>query len=550
MKKRFQLFLGASALLLAACGSGNAATDSSAGTTSNGEALAAEQVINLSVTNELATANPLYMQDIQTTTGAQQYLEGLFRLDENNVAQPALAADYQVSEDGLTYTFTLREDAKWSNGDPVTAHHFVYSWQKAVNPETAAPYAYMFEPIVNGTAINKGEMDPSELGVEATSDTEFVVHLNVPVAYFPAMLTNPYFFPLHEAFVEEHGDAYGTSSETALSNGPFELVDWEGGKQSWSYEKNEDYWDAENVNLEAINVQVLKETATALSLYEAGQIDNALLSGEYALQMQGSVGYLTESIANTTFLQFNLENESLANLNLRKALNGVINREELVNIILGNGSRPTTGFVPDQFAVDPETGADYTEEQPEFAGFDLEAAQQSLEAAKAELGTDTISLELTADDDETSKKVSQYVQGAIQNNLEGVEVNLVNIPKNNRIAKGGSGEFDIILGGWNAIIPDPVNMLDLGHSKTPFNHGRFQNAEYDALLDAAEGEHANDEALRYEDLRKAEAIFVNELGVAPIYHSSEAFLWNPDIKDIVRHSVGARYDFKNAYVVE
>lgn len=546
MKKRLWATLGAASILLAACGSGIAATDTGAG--SNGSAQAAEQVLNLSVTNELATANPLYMQDIQTTTGAQQYMEGLFRLDEDNVAQAAIATDYQVSEDGRTYTFTLREDAKWSNGDPVTAHHFVYAWQKAVNPDTAAPYSYMFEPIENASAITKGELDPAELGVEAISDTELVVHLNVPVSYFPEMLTNPYFFPLHEAFVEEQGDAYGTSSESTLSNGPFELSDWEATGQSWSYVKNDDYWDAENVNLEAINVQVIKETATALSLYESGQLDNVHLTGEYALQMQGSEGYLTENIANTTFLQFNMGNEYLSNLNLRKAINAVLNREELVNNILGDGSRPTTAFIPDDFAVDPETGADFIEEQPEFAGFDLEAAQGYLQAAKEELGTDAITLELTADDDENSKKVSQYVQGAIQNNLEGVKVNLVNIPKNNRIAKGASGDFDIILSGWNAIIPDPVNMLDLGHSETTFNFGHFHNAEYDAFLDAAEGEHANDEILRYEDLRAAETIFVNELGVAPIYHSSEAFLWNPEVKDIIRHSVGARYDFKNAYV--
>lgn len=243
-----------------------------------------------------------------------------------------------------------------------------------------------------------------------------------------------------------------------------------------------------------------------------------------------------------------MENESLANLNLRKAINAVINRDDLVNVILGNGSRPTTAFVPDNFAVDPETGEDFTAGQPDYEGFDLDAAQEYLDAAKQELGTDTIEFELTGDDDETSKKVSQYIQGEIQNNLEGVEVTIVNIPKNNRITKGGSGDFDVILGGWNAIIPDPVNMLDLGHSETTFNHGHYANPEFDALLDAAEGEHANDEVLRFEDLRAAETIFVNDVAVAPLYHSSKAFLWDPAIQGIVRHSVGARYDFKDAYV--
>lgn len=538
-----------SALLLAACGNESGAEESTS-TGNESAALAADQTINLSVTNELATANPLYMQDIQTTTGGNQFYEGLFRLDESNVAEPALAKDYEISEDGLTYIFQLQENAKWSNGDAVTAHDFVYAWQKMVNPDTAAPYAYIFEPVVNAAAINQGEMAAAELGVEAVSDTELVVHLNVAVSYLPEMLTNPYFFPLNQAFVEEQGDAYGTSAETTLSNGPFELTNWEGGAQSWSYVKNEDYWDQENVVLETINMQVTKETGTALNLYESGQLDSVLLAGEYALQMQGREDYVTENIANTTFIQFNMENESLSNENLRKAFSAVLNREELVEIILGNGSRPTTAFIPDKFATDPETGEDFTVGQPEYEGFDLEAAQDYLAAAKQELGTDTIEVELTGDDDETSKKVSQYIQGEIQNNLEGVKVNLVNIPKNNRIAKGGSSDFDMILGGWNALIPDPVNMLDLGHSETTFNHGNYHNEKFDALLDAAEGEHANDEALRYQDLREAESVFMNDLGVAPLYHSSEAFLWNPNIKGIVRHSVGARYDFKDAYVEE
>ena len=548
-------FVSCAGLLLASCGNTSETADSSAAGSSTSQAsttetLAADQTLQLAVLTEMSTANTLQVQEIGTTTAINQFMEGLFRLDENNLPIPALAADYVLSEDGLTYTFQLREDAKWSNGEPVTAHDFVYAWQKATDPNTAAPYAYMFEPIQNAKEITSGEKAPSELGIQATSDYELVVNLIVPVSYFPAMLSNPYYFPQNEAFVTEHAEQYGVTSEDTLYNGPFELANWDTTSQSWDYVKNPDYWDAENVQLDNIHVEVIKETATRMNLFESGSIDNTLLSGEYAIQLQGDPAYVTENIANTTFLQFNFADADLSNLNLRKALSSVLNREEIVTNILGNGSRATTAFVPDNFATDPTSGEDYTVDRPDFAGLDLEAATAYFEKAKDELGKDTFTFELVTDDDEASRKVGQYIQGAVETNLPGITLSLTNIPKNNRIAKGKSGEFQIILGGWNAIIPDPINIMDFAHSKTVFNYGGYNNAEVDRLLDAAENEDANAIAQRFEDIHAAEKIYMDELGVAPLYHSSEAFLWNPNVKGIVRHSVGARYDFKNAYIVE
>ena len=545
--------LSCTGLLLAACGNTAETADSAVARSSEAsttETLAADQTLNLSVLTELSTANTLQVQEIGTTTAINQFMEGLFRLDENNLPIPALAEDYSLSEDGLTYTFKLREDAKWSNGESVTAHDFVYAWQKAANPETATPYAYMFEPIQNAKEITAGEKKPAELGVQATNDYELVVNLTVPVSYFPAMLSNPYYYPQNEAFVTEHAEKYGVTSEDTLYNGPFELANWDTTSQSWDYVKNPDYWDAENVQLENIHVEVIKETATRMSMFESGDIDNTLLSGEYAIQMQGDPAYVTENIANTTFLQFNFANEELSNLNLRKAFSSVLNRDEIVNNILGNGSRATTAFVPDHFAADPTSGEDYTADSPEFAGLDLEAATDYLDQAKAELGKDSFEFEIVTDDDEASRKVGQYIQGTFEANLPGVKISLTNIPKNNRIAKGKSGDFQIILGGWNAIIPDPINIMDFAHSKTVFNYGGYNNAEVDRLLDAAENENANAVAQRFEDIHAAEKIYMDELGVAPLYHSSEAFLWNPDVKGIIRHSVGARYDFKQAYITE
>lgn len=547
--KKLWLLLGTATLALSACSSTSSeSSQNNTEQTNEGVALANEQEITLSTNNELATADSTLMQDIQTTTAGNQYFEGLFRLDEQNIAQPAGIDDYDLSDDGLTYTFNLRENAKWSNGEPVTAHDYVYAWKKMVDPKYAAPYAYMFASIVNAEDITSGGLDVEELGIEATSDYQFVVHLNVPVSYFPEMLTNPYFFPQNEQFVEAQGDDYGTTSENTVYNGPFELANWQGGSQEWDYIPNEDYWDAENVYLDNIHVQVIKETSTAVNLFESGQLDNALLTGEYAKQFQSDERYLIEDVANTTSLEFNFENEYLANKNLRKAISSVIDRETVTESLLGNGSRPATAYVPNNFVVDPTTEEDYTKTQVDYQNYDLDLAKSSLEEAKDELGVDSFNFTILVDDTETNRQIAEYVQGAITENLDGIQIEIQAVPKNNRISQANDGDFDLMLSGWNAIIPDPVNMLDKGNSTTTFNYGHFTNEEFDQLLAQAEGENANNLEERFANLHEAEAVFMEEVGVSPIFHSSEAFLWNPQIEGIIRNSVGSRYNFKNAYV--
>ncbi|OYQ66507.1 peptide ABC transporter substrate-binding protein [Aerococcus sp. 1KP-2016] len=547
--KKVWFLLGTAVFALSACTSTSSKTSTSEVVqTSGGITLSDDQEITLSTNNELATADSTLMQDIQTTTAGNQYFEGLFRLDENNIAQPAGASNYQVSDDGLTYTFNLREDAIWSNGDPVTANDYVYAWQKMVDPASAAPYAYMFSSIVNAEEIINRNLEVEELGIEAVSDTQFTVSLTVPISYFPEMLTNPYFFPQNQSFVEEQGDAYGTTSENTVYNGPFELANWQGGNQEWDYIPNDDYWDAENVYLDKIHMQVVKETATAVNLFESGQLDNALLTGEYAKQFQTDERYVIEDVANTTSLEFNFDNEFLANKNIRTAISAVIDRDVVTENLLGNGSRSATGFVPDNFVKDPTTEKDYTEDQPDYQVYDLELAQSSLATAKEELNMDSFDFTILVDDTETNRQIAEYVQGAIMENLDGVNIEIQAVPKNNRIAQAKEGDFDIMLSGWNAIIPDPVNMLDKGDSTTTFNYGNYANEDFDNLLALAEGENANNLEERFTNLHDAETIFMEEVGVAPIFHSSEAFLWNPQLEGIVRNSVGSRYSFKNAYV--
>ncbi|MEG0443905.1 MAG: peptide ABC transporter substrate-binding protein, partial [Carnobacterium sp.] len=303
-KNHFLFSLTVLAAFLTACG-GTENQSATSSTTDEEAAHAAEQTISVGVLNELSTGDTLLVSDIGTNTAMSQYLEGLYRLDENNQPEPALAEETTVSEDGLTYHFKLREDAKWSNGDPVTAHDFVYAWQQAVNPDKAAPYSYMFTSIVNAESIINDEMESETLGIEAIGDHELEVHLTGPVSYFLGEMAFLPFFPQNQAFVEEMGERYGTSSETTLYNGPFTLTGWNGTNQSWKYEKNDQYWDADNIILDSISVQVIKEVSTALNLFESGQLDDAILSGETAKQYTSHEAYVVEPEARTNFLEFN-----------------------------------------------------------------------------------------------------------------------------------------------------------------------------------------------------------------------------------------------------
>lgn len=215
------------------------------------------------------------------------FYNGLYTYDLDNQLIAADANDMPtVSEDGTVYTIKLKEAATWSNGNPVTANDYVYAWQRMVDPDLGAPYAYMFDGTINNaTEIMAGELDTSELGVRAVNDKTLEITLENPTAYFTDLLTVPAYYPQNQEVVEATGDQYGSTSDSAVYNGPFVLTEWDAATgNTWTFAKNDHYWDADNVNLDAVNFQYLPETATALNLYDSGQLDVIELTGNFAVQ--------------------------------------------------------------------------------------------------------------------------------------------------------------------------------------------------------------------------------------------------------------------------
>ncbi|GAA3010902.1 peptide ABC transporter substrate-binding protein [Tetragenococcus solitarius] len=555
MKKKyvFGLFV-ACTVALAGCttGSTNSSSDSEAAGSGSGTS---GNEFTFIERQEMPTADLSQATDTVSFTALNNVYEGIYRLDKDNKPQPAGAAEEaDVSEDGKTYTIKLREDAKWSNGDPVTADDYVYGWQRTVDPETASEFAYIFEPVENATEVNNGDKDLDELGIKAIDDYELEIKLNKATEYFDYLLAFPPFFPQNEDVVEENGSDYAKTSDNMVYNGPFTLADFDGpgSDTDWTFEKNKDYWDADNVSLDKINVNVVKEASTSLNLFQDGQADDVTLSGELAQQMANDPNYVTQPKASTFYLQLNQEDKDspYRNENLRKAISYSIDRDALSDSILADGSIAPSGLVPSDMSSNPKTDDDFTKDAGSKLEYDQKKAQKYWEKAKEELDIDSLDIEVLGDDTDGAKRVQEYLQDAIEDTLDGVKITSSSVPFSVRLDRSTSGDFDLVITGWGADYADPSAFIDLFKTGASNNEGHYSNKEYDKQVEEAANENANDPEARWDNLVKAENIIMDEQGVIPLYQQAEAHLRADRVKGVVVHPAGVQYDFKWASIEE
>lgn len=554
MKKKWAFSVVAlSGLVLAGCYGGSANTKSS--NSASGNSTDGGGVFNLVVPQEMPTADLSLATDTISFTALNNVYEGIYRLDKDSKPQPAGASELaEVSEDGLTYKIKLREDAKWSNGDPVVATDYVYGWQRTVDAATASEYAYLFAPVANAEEITAGKKDKSELGIKAVGDHELEITLTKQTPYFQYLLAFPSFFPQKQSVVEETGDAYASASDKAVYNGPFTLTDFDGPgtDTEWSYKKNDNYWDKDAVKLSEIKVSVVKESSTALNLFKDGQADDVILSGELAQQNANDPAYTSVKEARTSYIELNQReaDSPFKNVNLRKAISYSINRDALVKQVLGDGSVVSTGLIPADMSKNPETNEDFAKEAGKLVSYDKDKAKEYWEKAKKELGIDSFEFNLMASDDDASKKVIEYIQNSIQENLDGVKVKPTPVPFSVRLDRSSSGDFDTVLGGWAADYADPSSFTDLFVAGNSYNRGQWSNADYDKVVDDSGNKDAGDEQARWADLQEATKIMADDMGVIPVYQKAEGHLVNEKIKGIVHHAAGASWDYKWTYVEE
>ncbi|AMV63527.1 Oligopeptide ABC transporter, periplasmic oligopeptide-binding protein OppA [Pediococcus damnosus] len=528
----------ASTLVLAACGSKNSSSS--------------KKTVNFEESAEISTMDQSKVTDVVGFTQLGNTQEGLYRLGKKSKVTNALATNTKESKDGKTWTFTLRKNAKWSNGDPVTAKDFVYGWQRTVNPKTASEYAYLFSGIKNADKISSGKVNYKQLGVKADGKYKLVVTLDRPIAYFKLLMGFPTFYPQNQKAVEKYGSKYGTASDKLVYDGPYKQVGWTGTNLNWKLEKNNNYWDKKNVKMDTINYQVVKDASTGLNLYNSKKLDVANITGNQVAQYKNNKDYVLRKQSSMFYLQYNMKKEKVfRNAKIRKAISMSINRNQLTGKVLADGSTNPKGLVSSGLASNPKTGTDFATEaevKPAVTQNLTEAKKLMAEGLKEE-GKSNLTFTLLGDDTASTKQITEFLQSQIEK-LPNVKVNLQNVPFKTRLSDSSDGKFDVVLSAWGADFSDPISFLQLFVSGNAQNNGGFSNKQYDALIKASNTTDATNPEKRWDDMVQAEKILMNDQGIAPVFQQAQSQLWSSKLKGVVYNTAGVNFDYKGLYLTK
>lgn len=522
-------------LAVAACGQGN--DENTSGSDSKNK----KKEVTLVSTTDVPQLDPTKTTDSTSIIVTNNVFEGLYRLDGDNKPTPGIAESVEVSDDKKTYTFKLRKDAKWSDGSAVTADDFIYAWKRALDPKTAAEYAYILQDLKNANKIMAGDAELDELGVKKVDDQTLEVQLEAPAPYFLGLTSFPTYLPLKQSFVEDKGDKFATSVDTMVFNGPFVLDKWQ-ANAGWTYKKNPDYWDKASVKMDQINVKVVKEISTGVNLFESKEVDFAPITSEFVSQYEKSEDYKTRPDARINFLRFNQKNKALKNKNIRKALALGFEKQGITDVILNDGSKPANFIVAKDFTFTPD-GEDFRTKYPDLQSYDADAAKKAWDAGLKELGVKTVELSMLSRDEDAFKKVSEYLKGDLEKHLPGLTINIKQQPFKNFLDLESKGDYDISAAGWGPDYQDPMTFLDMWLTGGSFNRMEYSNKKFDDLIKGAKQQ--ADEAKRWSDMQEAEKILLtDDYAIAPIYQKGEAYLQRTNIDKLYRHPFGADMSFK------
>ncbi|MFV0555555.1 MAG: peptide ABC transporter substrate-binding protein [Lactovum sp.] len=553
--------LSMSAVTLAAVGVALAGCSSSSDGGDKSSTKSARAVSDY-ITAPVQSLDPALITDTYSSIVVGNTSSGLTRVDSEGVAQPDLAEKIEASEDGLSYTITLRKDLVWSNGDSITSEDFVYSWQRAIDPATGSEYAYLMAPIKNADAINSGEnKDVKSLGIEAEDDLTLKVSLEAPTPYFESLVSMSIFFPLEQSVVEEYGKQYGTSSEKTLYSGPFKFTDennWNGSNTTLSIYKNDDYWDAESVVSDEIKLQVVEDVNTAYNLYKQGDTDRTSVADPSLYKLyKDDENRVDIPDATTAYMEFNQSDKgatspeaqkALQNKNIRKAIILATNREAYIDQLTPS-YKPATGLSPAGLAVTAD-GEDFAEYAAQDYKYDAAEAKEYWEKGLKELGYDSLTLEFLTDDSDLAKDAATFFKQSWEKDLPGLTLELKTVPFKQRLNDSSNGNFDIVNTLWGGDYADPSTFLDLMKTGSPQNKGGLSNEAVDKALESAHNENSMDPEKLYEDYKAVEVALFEESSINPIYFRSRPTLVNPNLKGVSYNATGLNSDYKYAYIEE
>ena len=504
------------------------------------------QSASIALAQEPPQLNGMKATDQVSIQVLSHVMEGLTRYDRRGMLSPGVALRWEISDEKAT--FWLRDNARWSNGDPVTAHDFVFAWRTVVTPSTASEYAFILYPIKHAEAINRGERPATDLGVRALDDFTLEVELERPTAYFLKLTAFVSYFPVQEAFYQSTQGAYAADADKLLYNGAFRISNWV-HSASLTMLKNERYWDRDAIFLNKLDhAYITADTRARLNLYVDDEIAFTRIDGEtYKDALANKLRIRNFVTGSVFFLEFNHRAGRVTdNLNLRRALLAAFDPEEFVNRVLQMpGNLPGRSLFPvwlqgvegkfrDEFPASERTP-------------NIDEAKAYLEAAKKELGLDKIPpLALLVSDSPTATKQAEYLQGLYKSKL-GLDIRIDVQTFKQRLAKMTAGEFDIVGAGWGPDFDDIMTFGDLFASWNLNNRGRYNNASYDEAVRTTMN--STDPATRMQAMAEVQKIVEDDVVIVPLYEQGVIYLLHPKLRGVRRTVVGGDPDFTYARVV-
>lgn len=547
IKKRIAATLVASILcfsmLLSSCtpAPGNTSSTGSAGTdntvsgdsdtvtTGNYPGTTTPDSVAINISTEPPEMFSITTTDTVSFNILRHMMEGLTIMDEKDQPIPGVAEKWTISEDGLVYTFDLRKDYKWSNGEAVTANDFVFAFKSLLDPAFAASYSYFGYVFKNGEEFATGKAKFEEVGVKALDDYKLELTLENPTPYLLSMLSFGAMLPLNEKGYKEFGELYGTEADKMVTNGAYNFTSW-AHESEIVLTKNPDYPKAENVKIGTIVMKMIVESNAAMNAFKSGELDMMIITGEQRAQMQAENQPIMDyDDASCWYLEFNTKVPKLANANLRKAIAYAIDSESYVKNVVKNDSYPLSQFTPRLIAGNKDFF--YNELGPQFTTHDLEAAKAELELAKKALGTETVEVSFLIDDGDVAAKLAAFLQENLQKEL-GIKMNIEVVPFKARIERQQNNDFEIVLAGWGPDYNDPMTFLDLFESGNGNNHTSYSNPAYDELLDKARVEVDRDTRFGY--LMEIEKLLMQDMPIAPFYGRVRDYILSSKLTGVVR----------------
>ncbi|WP_020003760.1 peptide ABC transporter substrate-binding protein [Brachyspira innocens] len=475
--------------------------------------------------------------------------EGLTKIDSNNNVKAGMAESWNISDDGLTYTFNIRRNAKWSDGKPVTAKDFEYSWKRAVDPNTAAEYSYMMEVVKNAKEINSGTMDYNNLAVKAVNDYTFQVELANPAAYFLEFIASTgVFFPVRKDIIEKYGDEWTLKPETYIGNGSYKMKE-RVPDEKIVFEINTNYYDKNEQTAKEINFVLMSDPNTAIAGIRGGTIDFSALEPPSAeIETLKNDGYIVGNNAiGTYYIELNITNKAFEDKRVRQALSLAIDRNYIVSNVTKGGQVPAGAFVPTEVRGLETT---FRKENKEYIDVNnYEANVQKAKALMAEAGYPdgqnypVIELKVSPG---IYVLVGEALQQMWKENLN-VNVSLVQEEFPITLQSLLEKDYQMARMGWTGDYNDPMTMLDVMLSYGGVNHTGFNNQNYDSLILTAK--ESADNNVRMKSMAEAENILMEEMPIIPLYYRADSFIKNPKLKGVVLNPLG-RHKFNYAYIEE